>query len=445
MDIPYALLGNKQSCTCGRDHQVPIEKIVIDERMLEQLPPYLAGESLNQVLLVADANTYRVFGDQVYQHLLGAGVTCDVHVFQASHDLLPDEQAIAAIRQAVVQSSATVVLAVGSGVINDVARYASYSEGIPYIVIPTAPSMDGYASSVAALQFNGVKTTLPAHTPKAIFVQPEVLSDAPFELIQAGFGDLIGKTISLLDWKLSHVLFGEYFCTKSYEMVLTPLQYCVEHAVQVRDRDQTTIKNLFVGLINAGIAMAMMGNSRPCSGSEHHCSHYWDLLAYQGVRPHASHGLQVGYAVQWMIRFYRVFAKASSIEAPLSPALTPEREAQIRAFYGDGANEILTVFRDKVSWYHEHNGDFQTRDIALVLQKLEPELSMLPAVERALRDMNIPEMMDALGLTVDILRETFLHANELRSRYTIFDFLVSQGELDGATRNVLAILEVAKK
>ena len=237
MDLPYQWIGHKQLCTCGRDHEVSIEKIVISENMLALLRVYLTEASFQSILLVADSHTYEAFGREVHEYLR-TGTSCHAKLLASNHELLPDEVAVSGVRGQIEEYSAEVVLAVGSGVINDVARYASYLEGIPYIVIPTAPSMDGYASSVAAMQFNGLKVTYPAQMAKAIFVHPGVLAAAPFELIKAGFGDLVGKITSLLDWKLSSTLFGENFCATCYEMVLTPLQFCVDHANDLHNRDQ---------------------------------------------------------------------------------------------------------------------------------------------------------------------------------------------------------------
>lgn len=437
MRIPHEWLGVKRLCVCGAEHKVPIEKIVIDENMLQLLTEYLIEQSYFRVLLVADSNTYAAFGKQVFECLSGVDTVDPSKILLSSCDLLPDEIAVAAVRDQISRSAIDVVLAVGSGVINDIARYASFLDDIPYIVVPTAASMDGYASSVAAMQFQGVKVTFPTQTPKAIFVHPAILAAAPFELIQAGFGDVIGKITSLLDWKLSNILFEEPFCTTCYEMVLEPLKYCIDHSEELRHRQQDAVQMLFIGLINAGVAMAMIGNSRPCSGSEHHCSHYWDLLAFQNKRPHMSHGLQVGYATRWTIRFYQLLADLEEIISPAEPRLTVDEECTIREFYQDGAEEIMTVFRDKQKWYLEHHGDFLVKDMRLLLAKLEPEWSLLTSAGAAILRMELPSLPESLHLDVSMLRQTFLHARELRARYTIFDFYESQHRLMWAVSKIL--------
>ena len=63
--------------------------------------------------------------------------------------------------------SADALVAVGSGTINDLCKYAAAKDGKPYVVFATAPSMNGYTSMNAAITVDGHKKTLPAATPRA--------------------------------------------------------------------------------------------------------------------------------------------------------------------------------------------------------------------------------------------------------------------------------------
>lgn len=426
MQIPKHLLTQAAKCACGQTHSVPIEAIVIGSAILEPLAAYLRNAGFQRILVLADEHTLPAFGQTVLDHLADVGFHASPHILSAHPHLLPDEHAVASTAAAVTQHDADSIVAVGSGVINDIGRYVSHQAGLPYVVVATAPSMDGYASTVSAMQFAGVKTTLPGQAPRAIFGAIDVLAQAPWELIQAGFGDLLGKVTSLMDWKLAHALYGEPFCTQAYEVVAEPLRYCIEHAEELRQRDPSATEQLFVGLINAGIAMAMVGNSRPCSGSEHHCSHYWDLLAFQGRRAHASHGIQVGYATQWMLRFYAALAKLSTIQTPVLPQASSAWEAYAAEFYGAGAGEVLAAQRAKAVWLTENAARFSALSPTQLVADLEPEWSLADAARRALSLMGIPDTLGFLDIDAETLRATFTHAKELRARYTIFDFLHGQ-------------------
>jgi glycerol-1-phosphate dehydrogenase [NAD(P)+] len=441
MEIPFQYLQEQYNCSCGQTHSVPIEQVVVKETMLDDVLGFLSGKGVKRVLVVADTITYRVCGQDVYDAISGSEFKFDSHqyVFPQAHDLLPDDEAIEAVRKQIRTCGTELAVAVGSGVINDIVRFATFQELSPYIVVATAPSMDGFASTVAALQFKGVKTTLPAHAPLAIFANPNVLAGAPWELIQSGFGDLIGKIISLLDWKLSNALYEEYLCKESYQVVWEPLRYCFEHAEQIRERDPEAIRNLFIGLINSGISMAMMGNSRPASGSEHHCSHYWDFLAFINQRPHASHGIQVGYAAHWMMDVYLKIQQLQVVREPLPIILDDAWVASVRERYGDGANAIIYEQQNKKQWLEQRNKQaaIGSKDIKQILAHLEPELSSFEFVRKSLETIGIPHVIGYLDVSKQMLEQTYLHAYELRARYTVLDFLQGQGLLEQTAKEIV--------
>ena len=64
----------------------------------------------------------------------------------------------------------------------------------------------------------GMKISPNARPPKAIIADPAVLKDAPMEMLQAGYGDIVGKYSCLNDWKLSRVVNDEYFCQYVYDL-----------------------------------------------------------------------------------------------------------------------------------------------------------------------------------------------------------------------------------
>ncbi|WP_196595788.1 L-ribulose-5-phosphate 4-epimerase AraD [Pectinatus frisingensis] len=81
-----------------------------------------------------------------------------------------------------------------------------------YFIIATAPSMDGYASDVAPLIINNLKTTYEkVGRSAAIIGDTDILKDAPLH-ITSGAGDIFGKYICLIDWPLAHIVTGEYYC-----------------------------------------------------------------------------------------------------------------------------------------------------------------------------------------------------------------------------------------
>jgi glycerol-1-phosphate dehydrogenase [NAD(P)+] len=204
------------------------------------------------------------------------------------------------------------ILAVGSGTINDSCRLASYRLNLPYGVVGTAPSMDGYASAGTPFLFNGSKATIQCTTPKYIIGDLDILKDAPFEMMLAGIGDMFGKYIGILDWELARDYSGEYFCDKIAKDVIDATDKCLKNGYELAKRDKECIKNVMEGFLVTGLGMAYTGNSRPASGSEHIIAHAWELYDIEhGNHPHL-HGLEVCEATRLVAIMYKMLYKETS-------------------------------------------------------------------------------------------------------------------------------------
>jgi hypothetical protein len=147
------------------------------------------------ILLVCDENTRRVCGDRV-DELLGDVIDSRL-TYSGDGFVIPNEEAVARL-EAYLNNKTDLIIGVGSGVINDLCKYVSYEHNLPYYVVATAPSMDGYASKGAAMLFSGMKITTNAAVPKAIIADTGILKDAPIEMLQAGYGDimLLGQNVN---------------------------------------------------------------------------------------------------------------------------------------------------------------------------------------------------------------------------------------------------------
>ena len=222
MEIKDLLLG-KETCECGRSHKCPIEHVIISENAYDSLPSIT--ENYKNILLVADRNTYAVSGKEVSEKL--GNRLADTLVYATDEILVPNEAALDELKSHVTDKT-DLIIGIGSGVINDLCKQISFASKLPYYIVATAPSMDGYASKGSALILDGMKVTLNADVPRAIIADVNVLKNAPFDMIQSGYGDIIGKYSCLNDWKLAHVVNDEYICEfvmdATYEAVeLLPL------------------------------------------------------------------------------------------------------------------------------------------------------------------------------------------------------------------------------
>jgi glycerol-1-phosphate dehydrogenase [NAD(P)+] len=411
-----------------------LSPIVIDVEAGRRLADYVRAEGWDMVLVVADANTHEVAGSQLARDLAGAGVHCRELIFPEREGLLAGPDEVERVRARLDSDSAAHAIAVGSGVLTDIVRYASHVSGREFITVPTAASMDGYASSVAALQIDGVKVTYPARAPAAIFADPRITAAAPAQLTRSGLGDLLAKATARVDWLAAHLLYGEPFEAAVAQRVRRSLAFAAANAESVLAGDAVAARSLLEGLLESGVAMALAGNSRPASGCEHHASHFWDLLAARGRRHHAPHGLQVGYATRFAIQLQR-FAFGGGVLQLRAPApVIDALGAAARAWLGDPTAEIVAAVEDKARFVAQP----MAQDWGAIRAQIAPELDAFVAVERALDVAGFPAGPGYLEVDESALRATFRFATRLRARYTTVDFLEGQGVLGDAIEAMLA-------
>jgi glycerol-1-phosphate dehydrogenase [NAD(P)+] len=390
-------------------------------------------------LVVMDVNTREAAGRRVVAELKKAGVHTRSLEFAEESGLRATPLRAKFVRRWLHDEVDSVPVAVGSGVITDIVRYAAHLSDRDFVSVPTAASMDGYASSVAALEHQGVKVTYPARAPRAIFAEPAVLSAAPPELTRAGLGDLLGKATAHMDWLTAHLLYGESYDRRVAGMVQGPLEFAARQSENVLRGDPQAVGGLFTGLIRSGEAMALLGSSRPASGCEHHASHFWDLLAGRGLRPHTSHGLQVGYATGFAMRIQRFAIEHAlpTLHAPVavSDPLGPEA----REWLGAPTEEIRSAVREKRRFAADLT--YWPQDAATsqaVAEGLREGTSIFGEVQSALTLAGIPTRPGFLGIDEHTLRATFRYATRLRARYTVIDLLEGQGMLEQAIEAALS-------
>jgi len=335
--------GREIRCRCGRTHFCPIEAVVIREGATDALPSLT--EKYRHILLLADENTDAVCGDAV-RRLLGERLEA-CYVFRREGALVPDETAVAEAEAALTPAT-DLILGVGSGVINDVCKYVSFAHGIGCAIIGTAPSMDGYASSGAAMILGGMKVTKTTHPPRFIVGDVDVLRRAPLEMIRAGYGDIVGKYSSLCDWRLSHLLLGEPYCAEIAALVRGVTDAVRASAARIVAREPAAIGDLMEALVLSGIALSLNGSTRPGSGSEHHLSHFFEITGLVHGEPHFCHGIDVGYAA------VVTAGLRERIRALPAPVFCEESEAARHAgwtrVFGPVAPEVEALQRE-AGWY----------------------------------------------------------------------------------------------
>jgi glycerol-1-phosphate dehydrogenase [NAD(P)+] len=268
-----------------------------------------------RILLVADENTWPVAGATL-EKVLAGGWTLGKAILPG--DGKADEAAVAAVLGAA--AAPDLVLAAGAGTLTDVVRHVAAGKwGIPFVSVPTAPSMDGYASAVSAMTFGGFKVTRPARPPLAIYADLAVLAAAPRRLVAAGAADLLGKHTALTDWLLAREMTDEYHCPRIAALVQEAADACGNDCAALRAGKEDAIARLAAGLIVSGIGILMAGSSRPASGSEHHLSHFWEMKAQLEGATARLHGEKVAAGTVLAAQAYQFLLRQDPGELRFRP------------------------------------------------------------------------------------------------------------------------------
>jgi glycerol-1-phosphate dehydrogenase [NAD(P)+] len=398
--------------------------IYCGEEAIANLIRHCQSHQHNRFLLVSDQNTHAALGQRVETTLRKR--EWDVRtVVLNGEEVIADEMRIFEV---LVQANAEerTYLAVGSGTITDITRYASYCARNTFISLPTAPSVDAYTSAGAALVTRGFKNTLLCQAPVAVFADLQTLCEAPREMIAAGFGDVLGKYTSLADWQLGHLLMDEPYSPEIAQRLRQALLDCAEHAEEIGQVSREGITTLMEGLFESGSCMADFGSSRPASGAEHLLSHFWEMKRSQASRPAILHGTKVGVGTVLAARRYaaiRGLSRKNAIDR-LSTASLPDREEEIaciRTAYGAVADRIIADHQPFLEILEASFGTLKQR-IADRWTEIQEIAACVPPAQRIadlLDQVGGPSHPRAVGLSEDEVRLALEFSRYLRRRFTV--------------------------
>lgn len=436
MDV-CEMTGLDYACTCGRRHRVSINNIIIGNGAIEQLATTLSDFKGKKVFIVEDINTHEAAGALVESRLMD-DFKLAVTVFE-DKQLVPDEKAVGRLLIE-LPADAALILGVGSGTINDICRFLSHKTHIPYAIVCTAPSMDGYASVVSPLVVNGVKTTYDAVYPYAIIADTEILKKAPVNMLHAGLGDILGKYTALADWQIARIIKDEYFCSSIEKLIQKAIGECAEASAAMSFREEAAIRNITSVLILSGLAIGMTGSSRPASGEEHHLSHCWEAFYMnEGIEIKWLHGNNVGVGTGIVLEAYKYLGRLDIdrvYESGKFRFMDKERWINsLRAVYGKNAGHIAESKQDYIAFdssERERNMDRIRAcwtDIKEICDFYIPEPEALRSM---LKNMGAVWHPEELGIDRTLFIRSFIAAKDIRKRYGVFQLLEDIGMLEAA-------------
>ncbi len=419
-----ALLGQRWHCTfCNRTHHVPTRWVQIGKGSLNQLCQH--GKDFSpegRCLLAADEITWEVAGKSIAQRLREDRLLVKEVIIPVA--LHATDTAAQFLLQHWAPESA-VAIAVGSGSLNDVVKWVAAQQAIPYIAVPTAASMNGYTSPIAALLVQGFKRTLPCCPPVGVLTEPEVVASAPQAMTAAGYADLMSKWVADIDWQLSHFLWGEPYCPLPRQL-LEPLDPWLQARLELLARNEPeTVAGLLQALIISGMGMTIAGSSTPSSGGEHLISHWLEMKAYREGREPALHGLQVGIGTLVALALYEMLLETDPSDWHLPEEMLPpaERVAEFEQRYGPMAHQVLTEFSAK--WLTKEQANEKLRLLASCWEEWRERLERLrmplPRYRDQLAKIGAATHPRDIGVSLEEIKEAILKAREIRRRWTILD------------------------
>lgn len=431
-------LGQKmEDLLSRRQSEMPIRRILIESDALSRLPDYIREQGIGRLALVCDSRTWEAAGRVLKEKLAGAGLTSvDTIMLQdhANGEIVADERTIVETMLGLAPD-VQAIAAVGSGTIHDVVRFVCHRAGRRFLSVPTAPSVDGFASVGAPLILRGFKQTVAACAPEAIFADLGVLSRAPQAMIAAGFGDMLGKYTSLADWELGTILTGEAYSEECAELTRQALEQCVASANAIGNREEEGLRALTEGLVASGISILLLGNSRPASGAEHHLSHFWEMRFLMEGRKALLHGAKVGAATVIVAKLY------AQLGALLESAADERLAAALRVDADSDRRRTAAAFGEIAAQVEAENfpgGRGTLEERTLRERIVSQRAALLSAIRRVPGPQRMIELLEAvgaatkpgqLGIEPALVDESLASAHYVRTRLTALKLLHLLGEL----------------
>ena len=321
------------ACSCGRNHEMVTRAAIIEKDCLYHFDSYMKQYGIR-------GKRCALYGENSYRATEGKHPQVQQEIILSSEGLHADEKSTAVVLEK-LEPDVKVLIAVGSGTIHDIARFCAHERGIRFVSVPTAASVDGFCSTVAAMTWYGFKKTLTAVAPEIVVADSNIIKNAPPELVRSGVGDIMAKYTALADWEIAHVVTGEYLCPRIHTMMKEAADMVMTSVPGILAGETVAYETVTYALVMSGIAMQMMGNSRPASGADHHISHMIEMGPKNfEVEFPALHGEKTGVGTVVAAReYYRMIQKADISDCVVDYA--PVSDEKFMDFFGPDLAEAI--------------------------------------------------------------------------------------------------------
>ena len=397
------------------------------DRVPEVFSKFFPGR---KAIVFADKITWGVAGEKIFNEFEKAGMP--VCKFLITEDRFHPDWRFVEMLDAEIEKENGVLVAVGSGVINDLAKFSSFRNNQQYICVPTVASVDGYTSATAAINDQrGAKVSFKCNPPAIIVADSGVLASAPYFLNAAGYADLFAKVTSGAEWMIADLFGTEPIHKEAWHLTQDYLKDMLDDPEGVRNGNPATVEKLFLGLALAGIGIEVSGGDTRCvSCAEHLYNHYMDMTHHLNNGRPVSHGFQVALGELMMSAVFDAlftfdFSKLDVDKCVAAwPTLEQEQE-RAKKIYADFPVPTLGYEEITKKWQPKE----KVREQLTLLKttwpefkkKLQAQVMPFEQVRELFRRAGAPTCPEDIGLTNADIRKMTDFVQLMRWRINVFD------------------------
>jgi glycerol-1-phosphate dehydrogenase [NAD(P)+] len=372
-----------------------------------------------RVAVVSDATTHAVLGHRIERATAGRFAVQSIVLDAGVH---ADDETVDRLAH-VLAPATELVVAVGSGTLNDLTKMVAFRRGCAQAVFATAPSMNGYTSLSASITTAGVKTSFRTRTPIGAFFDLRVLAAAPPRLIRAGLGDSACHTTARVDWLLSHLLLDRPYREAPFALLAADGRDVLANSDALLAGELDVMRHLVRTLVLSGFGMTICNGSYPASQGEHLLAHYVEMMGARRA-PASFHGEQIAVGTVAMASLQeRVLGRDSP------PVLMPSQRitrddvvAHFGPIKGPGCWVEFEHKRFDAATTDALN-DRLARGWDAMRRRLASGAVASATIRAALAAAGAPVDPAELGWSPELWSDGLAHAREIRNRYTFLDLI----------------------
>ncbi len=382
-----------------------------------------------RALIVADVHTWPILGEKVSRLFLDEGIPVTTFIIE-EEEFHAEWKYVEQVDAQLTAHPGSVLVSVGSGVINDLCKLSSYHHGQSFLTLPTAASVDGYSSFGASITFEGAKQTFSCPAPIAILADMTVIAAAPKEMTAAGYADLAAKVPAGAEWMISDFVATEPIHPDAWHVLQDYLDDFLAHPAEVAAGNPEAISDVFEGLTLSGFAMQAARSSRPASCCDHLFSHILDMTEHHCHGKLQSHGFQVAIGTLTMCAVFDRLFKLDLTQLDIDACVTTwpsleEEQQRARDLFKDfpapmlGYNEITK----KYAPFEEVRKELSKlkREWPAFKAKLQGQVYSYDKMKALLKAAGAPYEPEQIGLSRARLKDMFPLVQLMRFRYNVLD------------------------